>query len=258
MYEFGSDGIASLCTLLHHDNEKVRVQAVEALGFLEEKDNPAVLQALLNAVHDASPAMRAGVLKELTTYHDPRVREACLAALHDPDAHVRLAARAGLQADETRYYAILRDQLTDPDAEVRDSAAVAMAGFGDASSVDILLDNLKGPTIPMHDASALVRLQEPRAIPLLIRHLHAVNEEQRPAPFDIESEDGIGGRLTGGVMNANSNAAEIIAGYGEKAVEPLLTALHDSSPAIRSGAGLDWANWRSAGNSAAHHRTKRS
>ncbi len=154
---------------------------------------------------------------------------------------------------------------------MRQSAAVALAGFDDNSGVEMLLSALQQqPLPPIPEVAALIRLQEPRTIPLLIPKLHAVNEEIGRDQFDIETEDmpdvsadartetTPGSRdailsshdqavsllqenLTGmsePTDGCSSFAAQALSSFGETAEEPLLDALHDPSPSIRSGAGF--------------------
>jgi len=290
LFECGREGgIEQLCLLLRHENIKVRLEAVQNLGYLEERNSPTVLSALLNAVHDPAPAVRVCVLKDLSAYQNPRAREAGIAMLHDPDAHVRIYACESLKADIPRYLVCLGEQLNDPDSAIRGKAAVALANFNNAHGVDILLSKLHGPkiahadlantglseqysNIPTEVAGALLRLQEPQAIPLLVRQLRTVDDESRPAEFNIETEDSpnntgetftniikqtggaptllgrvdamgelqqiMSGDITGGMAVGSSNVAELLSGYGTKAIDSLIASLHDPDPAIRSGAGL--------------------
>ena len=269
LFEYGRDGITQLCALLHHENAEVRRTAVMWLSSpMDEGLKPTIIEALLATLHDPDAEVRAGVLAALVYHQDPRTREACRAALHDPDAQVRLAAVNGLREDDPQYLTILGEQLTDADLAIRTNAAVTLAGFDDARGADTLLSTLQQPNPPVDEFAALVRLQEPQAIPLLIKQLHIVDKEYRPAPFDIETDDSSGNTLdavtnnlkqagsaptlfgriealaalqqgmTGGMALAPSITAEALSGYGEKAVAPLIAALHDPSPTIGSGAGL--------------------
>ncbi len=111
LLDFGPEGVAQVCALLHSEDVKRRRMALRILGSLPEKNNPVVLAALVDAMHDPDATMRVSILDELSRYTDPLVQGTCLAAIHDPDTQVRLQARDGLKTDEPRYLAVLHEQL---------------------------------------------------------------------------------------------------------------------------------------------------
>lgn len=80
---------------LHHDPSfKVRVQAALTLARTRP---PGAVDALLKALQDQHPAVRAAAASSLGSLGDPRARPALQAASLDPDPLVALGATRGLE-----------------------------------------------------------------------------------------------------------------------------------------------------------------
>src|SRR4029078_9589215 len=80
--------------LLHDPSFKVRVEAALILGKLREQRS---VPALISAVHDGHPGVRASSLSALARIAAPAARDTVIGALHDPVPTVRHMARDALR-----------------------------------------------------------------------------------------------------------------------------------------------------------------
>ncbi len=89
----GSSEIVS--PLLHDQDPVVRRWAVAAVADIADRDAATSLSRLLKT--DPNPGVRIEAAFHLGKIGDPTAREALTLALTDPDEHVRLLAKSGLQ-----------------------------------------------------------------------------------------------------------------------------------------------------------------
>jgi len=146
----------------------VFTSSVRALAFMGE---PA-REALLAAVCDAAPAVRAGAAYALGMSGDPRILEIVFTALRDPDPHVRRAAAVGLEMNaDVRAVPALLAALRDKDTSVRLAAIRALGATEDARVIDPLLRLLRDPAPAVRGAalSALKAFNQPRVLDALER-----------------------------------------------------------------------------------------
>ena len=118
---------------LRDDNMYVRVQVTSALIHMGA---PAVA-GLTEALDDARPAVRRAAAKALGKIgcaDAPALRALCAALSDDADAgQRRFAAEALGRLGATEALAPLGAALRDPDARVRDAAAAALQALGEAA-----------------------------------------------------------------------------------------------------------------------------
>ena len=86
---------ALVAPLLHEDNPLVRRWAVAALADIADHEAAAPLSRLLK--EDTNSGVRIEAAFHLGKIGDATAREALTQALQDPDEHVRLLAKSGLQ-----------------------------------------------------------------------------------------------------------------------------------------------------------------
>ncbi|MHB0938489.1 MAG: HEAT repeat domain-containing protein [Armatimonadota bacterium] len=140
--------------------------STRALAFMGE---PA-RDALLAAIGDADPAVRAGAAYALGMSGDPRNLETVLDALRDPDPRVRRAAALGLEMHaDVRAVPALLAALSDKDMPVRLAVTRALGATGDRRAVDPLLRLLcdRAPAMRATALSALKAFNEPRILDAL-------------------------------------------------------------------------------------------
>jgi|GEM_PF-865015 len=203
--------------LLEENIEALRESASRVLGRssgtrLAER----ILEKLAETRKWESVSQRLSALAVLSALADLRALEPLLAALRDPEAHVRWsAARALGQLGAPTALEPLLAALRDPEAHVRWSAAWALGRLGAPAALEPLLATLRDPEarVRWSAAWALSRLGAPTALePLLAA-------------------------LRGPETRVRSNAAQALGQMGAPAaLEPLLVALRDPEAHVRSSA----------------------
>ena len=188
---------------LEHTDPRVRAQAADALGRIDDADRGAAVTALVRAVDDAHPSVRYAALLSLGELAageavdaiaarlgdgEPLVREAATIALGQlgdaggPRAWSALERALGADAPEVRFQAVASlaeldaaraaslvvGLLDDGDAKVRAQAAAALGDAGDRRHADRLARLLDDAGDVRHEAAlALARLGDRRALPTL-------------------------------------------------------------------------------------------
>ncbi len=95
-----------------------RAEGIGNLGAVGPKDDPAVDEALRNAMTDTNADVRAQAIRAIVQRGGEEVANQVGLALKDNDVNVRLTAVSDIQDDET----LLQQALNDSDQSVRDLA----------------------------------------------------------------------------------------------------------------------------------------
>lgn len=179
--KLGDVAISPLVKTLGSPNSSLRDHACRIL----RRKGPSAIPVLLEAFPNAKQAyMRADIIEVLGSCEDKRVLE------------------------------LLRAALNDPDEDVREAAAFALAEEGDASGIELLLEIPPRDHHPNYAAEALANLGELAFEPLVL----ALADMQRQPHVRV-------------------NAATALGQSGDlRAVKPLLTALRDESTEVCSAA----------------------
>jgi HEAT repeat protein len=153
----GIDGDESrwLAQLSSADQEKRRAAVMELIHI----DGSAATSALLSALSDSSPRVRAAAAAGLARRRDaPAVPALAVCLAKDKDAFVRkMAAYALGEFRGAERTAALIASLNDKDSDVRGAAAVSLGAFPDAGAVPALIRALS-------DKNAFVRAHSARAL----------------------------------------------------------------------------------------------
>ena len=166
--EGGKDAIQGYAHTLTLDDERVREEAVRALGTLGDKRGVPIL---MKALHDKSRQVREEAAKSLGKIRDPTVIPPLMETLKDPQRNVREAAVQALAACGEVAIDSLISILADQDWHVRMGAAIALRIIGDARAVDPLIQRL-------HDENLFVRREAVKSLGRLgdPRSQHALME----------------------------------------------------------------------------------
>ena len=151
------------------------------------------------------------------------------------------ALRVGDAASRPRVAALAADPATEPRLRVR--AALALAAAGDGSGLDVLaeaLDHCDDVLFCRDIITALGRLRDRRAVPILIRHLREVqNRREMVAALgqigDPAAADALLERLHGDeYVPVRIEAAQALAKLGDARLEPRLAeaARHETEPTV--------------------------
>ena len=192
------DQARPLSGALKHTDACVRRHAAMALGKLTK--SPAAAAALLPALSDESPAVRAEAARSLGRLPAVGAARPLLAALKDPSAAVRATAAAALgKLGQPEAVEPLIAALTDQDWRVRGEAATSLG-----------------------------QLKSPRAVTPL-----AALVRERRIPLTSQADDRDVERTTRAIHEAQDRFVRrrgilALAAIGEPALDPLIEVLHDT------------------------------
>ena len=177
-----------------------------------------VVQALVAALKDESPEVRAQAMHALMQVKSPALVEPMLAALSDGNADVRQAAAQSLgELGDARAIAGLSGLLADANAEVRQQAVFALGQLGAVEAAPALVKAL-------NDSAADVRQQAAFALGQL--------EARDSVPALVKA-------LSDGDADVRQQAAFALGQLGQKSAVPgLVTAMSDKVPDVRQQAAF--------------------
>ena len=190
-----SAALPQLAGLLSTPHEHVRRSAIEALRCINGEE---ALALLVRALADPSPWLRAAAAAGLgaaaiapsaATVPEEgcgRVLEALLQALGDPAAEVRKSAAQALAGARTEAAtdALLEVALRDGDREVRDAALDGLQRAGACDALPVLLLGALGSAEPAVRAEAVAilgRIGDPTAFTTLVGALQDLDADVRAA-----------------------------------------------------------------------------
>ncbi len=164
----GQAAVPALIEALRNDNPNVRAGAAEVLGEIRD---PVALPPLLAAVYDSQPEVRISVAVALSEFPNPKAAEAVLSSMRDDNPHVReVVARLVNRLKDPRGVEALIVATRDPNQSVQLSAWHALGASGDQRAVEPLRGALKSgnAAIRMIAINSLVSVRDPEAITDLI------------------------------------------------------------------------------------------
>jgi len=230
--------VEPLVATLQDEDFKVRQSAASALGQLGDA---RAVTSLLERLQDESSEMRRSVVCVLGQLKDVRAVEPLLLTLRDDNAEVRQGAANALgQLRDIRAVKPLLEILRDTNSEVRGSAASALGQLGALEAVEPLIERLQDENAEVRcsAANALGELGDERAVEPLLRLLSDQDTEmQRRASIALKQLSGAE-RLLVALRHEEAKirqgAAISLGDVGdERAVEPLLQAVHDKDSRVR-------------------------
>ena len=204
----GTVAVPALCTAMcEHENVTVRRAAAKTLTLIsDQRALPYLLQALLNdadpvvqgsavgamavigaeavsglldvLVDPANSPMQTGLASWGLSFVGSKAPEALREAARSSDARIRTAAIGALgdqiqNLNDQEARQLLQNALSDEDDEVRAEATTLMGKLNDSSwAVPLVVPNLgdASPLVRKNAALALMKLEDPVAIPELARH----------------------------------------------------------------------------------------
>lgn len=129
--------IEALLRALDDDRPEVRAEAVASLGALED---PSVIPALVKRLDDGVPAVRQNAAIALGTLGHPDGFEHLALALRQGPADLRFQAATSLaEIDASAAYEPLVAALADDDPQVVGAAALSLGAIGDRRCVPLLV-----------------------------------------------------------------------------------------------------------------------
>jgi HEAT repeat protein len=239
----GRRAVEPLIRALRDGHWNVRRRAAEALGRLGD---PRAVEPLIDALEDGNPFVRRAAAQALGQLGDPRALERLRDALQCEDGGMRMMAAQALGQLGEPAPAPLIAALQDGDSKARIGAAQALACFGDARGVELLIDALEyaHPDVRTVAVGALGQLGDPRTVKPLIDALG--DEDSRvvwPAAQalgqlgDARAVEPLIDFLKDAAHSARKMATWALGQLGDvRAVDPLIAALRDEDSGVRERA----------------------
>lgn len=152
--------------------ERIRLRASRAFGKLR---SPLVVQELLQALDDPSPAVREQAALSLGEIGNPEAVDALIAKLQSPEENIQpeAAQALGLIGNPKAVDPLL-NRLDDPDPTVRASVVEALGNIADDRAKEALFERLQKETDPkLFPAlvNALSKLRETRIVQIALQRL---------------------------------------------------------------------------------------
>ena len=176
--------------------------------------------------------------------------DALVVAIHDQSAEVRMSviqALASLDADPRSVAALIQALRTDPDPQVRNTAAWALGQIEDRAATPALLAAMAGDRaveVRRTCVWALGQLEDPAAVDGLIRATHDADADVRRTALwalgqieDARAVPGLSAALRDGDVEVRRTAAWALGQIESKESVPALTAaMRDADREVRSTA----------------------
>ncbi len=149
---------------------------------------------------------------------------------------------------EPRVVEALVAILKDPDRAVREDATIALGNIGDPRAVEALVESMKDGSVKRHAIASLGMIGDTRALPAVLDALKGkgIHQEGKPTPGCIISEEQLVKEAAATALGHFRNpkvipdlilllkdivlrdyAAASLVLIGDNAIEPLVTFLHD-------------------------------
>ena len=245
-----------------HEPEALALEEAEGSGESQEEEkqqgrerapnpqNTAAVNALIETIADANPAVRLVAVQSLGQLEDPRAIAALAKALkEDTDARVREAAAHSLgEIDDTRAVPHLLDALKNERvANVKKEIVEALEEIDDPQAMSAVAALARDPSIPVRRAvaSALGEFEDPAAIPTLTSMARDEDREVRQnvadALSDFEDNSATLEPLTLLARDVHADVRQqAINGLGNledmRTLSTLIGALKDAHPDVRQAA----------------------
>ena len=223
----------ALSELIRNSSEKLelRLVAIRSLGYREDpRVLPVLIATLMNNKEDHS--LRKKAASALGDIGDRRAVNPLLRALKDTDDNIGSSCiYAFSKIEDPRAVPTLVGILNDKDSSLRFNAARALGFIGDTHAVEPLITAMEDSSVSLDSkrdiVKALGRLKDVRAVPVLIAtlentydHNYSLNNKERKD-----------------LMYLRGDAALALGAIGDiRAMEPLTTAIEDSSEFVRESA----------------------
>jgi HEAT repeat protein len=243
LVQIGASVVEPLIAALREDDVAVRRRATSLLGKIGD---PRAVESLIALLHERDDQLRREAIRALQRIPDPRAVEPLIAALRqcspaglyaigEEEALADALAAIGTPAIEP-----LTTMLTHPNANIREAVVKAIGKMASAGSVEPLIALLQDPShrVRCWAAEALGRIGDPRAIDPLITAYEIDDRRGGELLSSVENAlieigtpavERLIAILKFGSDNMRYMAARALGEIGDlRAVEPLITALHDT------------------------------
>jgi len=185
--KMGSSTIDLFIELLHDENPRIRIKAIDGLTYI---DDERVVEPIISALQDEKVCLHA--IEALGKLKDARAVEPLLEFLADDDCFTRESVIEALgEIKDERAIDPLIQMLKDPRYEVTNATILALVKFG-GSAVDPLIGtlNITDPEVRVRAATALVQIPDSRIIEPFLDALQSGNIEVIAGAYSFYIERG--------------------------------------------------------------------
>ncbi|MCB9451340.1 MAG: HEAT repeat domain-containing protein [Anaerolineaceae bacterium] len=238
----GESMLMPLIDVLQHDNVHVRESAVQLLGVLG--DSRAV-DPLINTLADISPDVRKAAAETLEKLGDPRAVAPLINALADDNWEVRWSIIRTLEQLYKPTLESLLDILRHENTNVRVWAVNGLGKLEDTHAIELLIQALTDPDSEVRKSAARILgdLGEPALLPLFnaLRHenteVRKISAQILEKLGDVRAFEPLIDALADGDDGVRRSAASALGKLGDvRAFEPLIDALADGDDGVRRSA----------------------
>lgn len=174
--------------LKQETDENVRRIIASALGKVGSVHS---VEALVNALPNETPSVRADIATALSDINTPEAIQALVGLLSDSSAEVRAKAASGLlKARDRSTTDALAEALKDRAAIVRRPASEALIYVADASVIDDLIEAMgdTDTTVADNATAALIGLNDLESVHKLIDVIDSPNQSQAVRAISVLEE----------------------------------------------------------------------
>jgi HEAT repeat protein len=226
--------------VLHDPNESVRVDAAIILLNIQ---HPRAIELIIAILPTVGRQDMLALNSALGYIRAPYVVEPSIIALSNPEVNVRTIAIGLLaQSGDKRAVEPLITTLRDASAWVRSRAALALGKIGDARAVKPLIAALgdADEEVRRHAAESLGEIGDMHAVESLVAALHDTDirvvlgvASALARVGDMRGMEVIIATLRDGNSDLRIDAVTALEKIGAVAVQPLISALHDTDAVVR-------------------------
>lgn len=168
--------------LLHYARKNVEPLASQAIESLAGSRYTAAHEALLELLKNEQPAVKKSIVQVLAKYPRPIWSETIYEYVHDSRAGLNIEAlRALVRVGHPKLVDVLEEGLQSKDQTLRTQSFAVLATRTDERSeqlaMDYALESLKSSPPDGQMVALLSRTKDPRAVPLLMKHLEKASEK---------------------------------------------------------------------------------
>lgn len=173
-YYLSPEERAVITSLIDSQDRDVRLSLIEALDDVKAKDKDT-LDALIKALHDADPDIRAAAAEKLNEIRGIKASQALVDAIDDVEPRVKACAieTLGYIGGEGVYEKLLA-YLDDAQAGIRAGAAAGLDGLNDKRAINRLIQVFEedpDPWVRRSALGALISIDEDNAVDYLLKGL---------------------------------------------------------------------------------------
>ncbi len=240
-FRLGEASLESLMNALHHENGSIRLYAIRILGDLGDR---RAVPPLIDYLQGGHWDCQYEVLEALIKLQDDRAMEAFVLSLASDQPDVREIASQGLVEIGLEAAPVLVDALTHSQWQVRKMSAEILGRLGDRRACAPLIEALddEDTAVCIAAIAALGAIRDCSSTDALLPCLHHPVQEIRLAAVDVlghmdddRAVPALIDRFRHEVWTQRERIVESLARLGQRGLEPMVSGLEHPNPRVRIG-----------------------